>query len=87
MKTRYLENSKKSIGLLALMCVCYALIYMTKNCYTAAMASIVSAGIMTKSQTGLISAVFYLVYAPFQIDGHTPNWTTALIPHIIIIAT
>lgn len=80
MKTRYLENSKKSIGLLALMCVCYALIYMTKNCYTAAMASIVSAGIMTKSQTGLISAVFYLVYAPFQIVGGiaadklSPKW-------------
>ena len=80
MKTRYLESGKKSIGLLVLMCACYALIYMTKNCYTAAMASIVSAEIMTKSQTGLISAVFYLVYAPFQIiggiaaDRFSPKW-------------
>jgi len=29
----------------------------------------VDAGIMTKSQTGLIAACFYLVYAPFQIIG------------------
>ena len=42
---------------------------MTKNCYSAAMASIVNAGVMTKSQTGLIAAAFYLVYAPFQIVG------------------
>jgi OPA family glycerol-3-phosphate transporter-like MFS transporter len=33
------------------------------------MASIVDAGVMTKSQTGLIAAAFYLVYAPFQIVG------------------
>lgn len=84
MKTRYLDSGKKSIGLLILMAACYALIYMTKNCYTAAMASIVSAGIMTKSQTGLISAVFYLVYAPFQIVGGvaadklSPKWLITL---------
>lgn len=33
------------------------------------MASIVSQGIMTKSQTGLIAALFYLIYAPFQVIG------------------
>ncbi|MBR5144352.1 MAG: MFS transporter, partial [Clostridia bacterium] len=47
----------------------YALVYMTKNCYSAAMASIVAAGVMTKSQTGFIAAMFYLVYAPFQLIG------------------
>lgn len=66
---RSLKDSKKSIGLLLMLFVMYALIYMTKNCYSAAMASIVSQGIMTKSETGLIAAAFYIVYAPFQIVG------------------
>ena len=35
------------------------------NEWSEAMASIVDAGVMTKSQTGLIAAAFYLVYAPF----------------------
>lgn len=33
------------------------------------MASIVSEGVLTKLQTGLITAVFYLVYAPMQVVG------------------
>jgi len=64
-----LRNKKTSIILFLLVFISYALIYMTKNCYSAAMASIVDAGIMTKSETGLVAAVFYLVYAPFQIVG------------------
>ena len=47
----------------------YAMVYMTKNCFSAAMASIVVEGVMTKSQVGLITAVFYGVYAPLQIVG------------------
>ena len=66
---RSLKNERKSICLFLLIFVTYSLIYMTKNCYSAAMASIVSQGIMTKSETGLIAAVFYLIYAPFQIVG------------------
>ncbi len=69
MERKYLINHKKSACLFLLVFVSYALIYMTKNCYSAAMASIVDAGVMTKSQTGLIAAAFYLVYAPFQIVG------------------
>ena len=42
---------------------------MTKNCFSAAMASIVEANVMTKSETGLISSAFYVFYAPFQIIG------------------
>ena len=42
----------------------YAMVYMTKNCFSAAMASLVFEGVMTKSQVGLITAVFYGVYAP-----------------------
>ena len=69
MKTRSIRTTRKSLYLFAVIFIAYTLIYMTKNCFSAAMASIVSAGIMTKSETGLISALFYLVYAPAQILG------------------
>lgn len=69
LENRYLIDKKKSACLFLLVFISYALIYMTKNCYSAAMASIVSEGIMSKSETGLIAAMFYLVYAPFQIIG------------------
>lgn len=42
---------------------------MTKNCFNAALADIVNEGILTKSQTGSITAAFYIVYAPLQIVG------------------
>lgn len=69
MKRKSLISSRASLCLFLLAFISYALVYMTKNCYSAAMASIVNEGIMTKSQTGLIAAIFYLVYAPFQIVG------------------
>lgn len=69
MTVKYIENHRKSICLFLLVFISYALIYMTKNCYSAAMTAIVAEGIMTKSQTGFIAAMFYLVYAPFQIIG------------------
>ncbi len=47
----------------------YVMVYMTKNCFSAAMASILDAGVLSKSQTGLITAVFYLVYTPLQVVG------------------
>lgn len=55
--------------MVGLLFVLYATIYMSKNMFSAAMASIVEDGFMTKSQTGAISAVFWLVYAVFQIPG------------------
>lgn len=69
MNRKYIEDHKKSIYLFSLVFISYAIIYMTKNCYSAAMTSIVAEGIMTKSQTGFIAAMFYLIYAPFQIIG------------------
>lgn len=69
MKNKTLIDTRKSICLFLLVFISYALIYMTKNCYSAAMASIVDEGVMTKSETGLIAAMFYLIYAPFQIIG------------------
>ena len=79
MVRKSLRDGRKSLYLFVLAFVVYSLIYMTKNCYSAAMASIVDQGIMTKSETGLIAAAFYLVYAPFQIvggiaaDHHSPH--------------
>ena len=69
MKEKYLDSEDLSILLFLSLFVIYAVVYMTKNMFSAAMATIVEEGFMTKSQTGLINAVFWLVYAPFQILG------------------
>ena len=65
----HLENRKISRQFYLVLWIEYALIYMTKNCFNAAMASIVYEGVLTKSQTGLICAVFYVFYGPLQIVG------------------
>lgn len=69
MKNKYMENEHLSHVLFFSVAILYAIIYMTKNCYSAAMVRLVEEGILTKSQTGTISALFYLVYGPFQIVG------------------
>ena len=66
---KYLEDTKLSIALFLFLFLLYAIVYMTKTMFTSAMAIIVEEGFMTKSQTGLINAVFWLVYAPFQVVG------------------
>lgn len=65
----HLENKKVSKQFYLIIWIEYALIYMTKNCFSAAMASIVYEGVLTKTQTGLINAIFYVFYAPLQIVG------------------
>lgn len=65
----HLESKKVSRNFFWMLWIMYAAVYMTKNCYSAAMASIVNEGILTKTQTGLISAIFYGVYAPLQVLG------------------
>ncbi len=69
MRNRYLQNEYHSIWLFASLMVIYAIVYMTKNCYSAAMVLLVNDGVLSKSQTGVISAAFYIIYAPFQIIG------------------
>lgn len=69
MKNKYMENEHLSLMLFMVVAVIYCLIYMTKNCFSAAMVLLVSDGVLTKTQTGNISAMFYLIYAPFQIVG------------------
>jgi sugar phosphate permease len=65
----HLENKKVSRTFFWFLWVTYAVVCMTKNCYNGSLANIVSEGVLTKSQTGAITAMFYLVYTPFQILG------------------
>ena len=69
MNHMHFEDARRSRHFFWFIWVLYVLVYMTKNFFTAAMASVVSEGIMTKSQVGFIVAVFYIVYAPLQILG------------------
>ncbi len=65
----HLENKHLSRSFYWFLWIMYAFVYMTKSCFTASMASMVSEGILTKTQTGTINAAFYLVYGPLQILG------------------
>lgn len=65
----HLENKKVSIIFFWIIWLMYTVVYMTKNCYSAAMATIVNEGVLSKSQTGLLTAIFYSVYGPLQILG------------------
>lgn len=64
-----LTNKKISLLLFFLVWTTYVLIAMTRNAASAAIAAIVDEGAMTKSQAGLITAIFYLVYGILQIPG------------------
>ncbi len=68
-KQKYLESAKLSFILFVFLFLMYAVVYMTKSMFSSAMATIVEEGFMTKSQTGLINAAFWLVYAVFQVIG------------------
>ncbi len=65
----HLENKTLSRSCYWFIWVMYAFVYMTKCCYTAAMASMVSEGVLTKTQTGTITAAFYIIYGPLQLLG------------------
>ena len=69
LKKKTLESRKASLLLFFYLFVMYAIVYMTKSIFSSAMASIVEDGFMTKSQTGLINAAFWFVYAIFQFFG------------------
>ena len=68
-KNKYLESKSLSIYLFVFLFLMYAVVYMTKSMFSSALAIIVEEGVMTKSQTGLITAAFWFAYAPFQIVG------------------
>ncbi|MBQ3055461.1 MAG: MFS transporter [Oscillospiraceae bacterium] len=49
--------------------VSYTLIRMGKNAYSAAMAAMLQEGLLTKANSGLVNAGFYLLYGVAQIAG------------------
>lgn len=49
--------------------IMYAMVYMTKSCFSGALASIVAEGSLTLTETSIISAAFYIAYTPLQILG------------------
>ncbi len=65
----HLENKKISRHFFIFLFIMYSIVYMTKNCFSSALAAIVAEGAMTKSQAGIITAAFYVVYTPLQIVG------------------
>ena len=47
----------------------YALVYMTKNCFSGALSAIVAEGTLTLTEASWIIASFYIAYTPLQILG------------------
>ena len=69
MKSRIINNKHACVALLCTLVLAYSYICMSKNCFGASMVFIVDEGILTKFETGIITAVFYVVYAVLQIVG------------------
>ena len=69
LERKALTDSKSSWLLFTVIFLLWAILFMSKNCFSTAMAAIVSEGFMTKSQTGIITAAFWLIYAPGQVIG------------------
>ena len=65
----HLENQNLSRRFFVFLFLLYALVCMTKNCFSGALAAIVAEGSLTLSQTTFITAAFYIVYTPLQILG------------------
>ena len=65
----HIEDDKTSMLFFLFLALLYSVVAMTKNCFSSALAAIVSEGIMKKSQAGLITSSFYLFYGPLQIVG------------------
>ena len=69
MKTKNINSTGISILLLCSLMMAYTFMCMTRNCFSSAMVFIVDQGLLTKLQTSVITAVFYVVYAILQIVG------------------
>lgn len=69
MKIRTLNSRKASIIILLSLMISYTFLCMTRNCFSSAMVFIVDEGLLTKFQTGVISALFYVAYSIMQIFG------------------
>lgn len=68
MKTQQYLESKKYSALVFLACfIAYAASYVGRINYSAALPDILSEGLFTKSQAGIIGSAFFIVYGFFQI--------------------
>ena len=66
--TKYtLDNVKKSRLIVIALWIIYASAYFGRTCYSASIASIVSSGIYTKSEIGLVGTAFFVCYGAGQI--------------------
>lgn len=66
--TKYtLGNVKKSRLVVIALWIIYASAYFGRTCYSASIASIVSSGIYTKSEIGLVGTAFFICYGAGQI--------------------
>lgn len=61
------ESASQIIFIMAF--IVYSLISMTKNAYSASIASIIAEGTFTKSSAGIVNAGFYLLYGIGQLAG------------------
>lgn len=62
----HLENKRMGKFFFWFLWAMYVLVYMTKYCFSSALAPIVESGVLTKTQTGIIAASFHVIYAPLQ---------------------
>ena len=67
--TKYLEDKRASLILVIVCFITYAIIGLTRNAYSAAIAGIVSEGYFSKSQAGVIATSFNITYCLSQIVG------------------
>ena len=65
----HLENKRESRAFFVFLWIMYALVYMTKNCFSGALSAIVDEGSLSLTQATFISAAFYIAYTPLQILG------------------
>ena len=62
-----IESLKKSRIVVVVLWLIYASAYFGRTCYSAAIASIVSNGIYTKADIGIVGTVFFICYGVGQI--------------------
>lgn len=65
----YLKDEKTSHLLFIGVWIAYTVLCLTRNTYSTAIASIVDEGLFTKSDAGIINAVFYLIYGTALLVG------------------
>ena len=65
----HFENKKASRAFFVFIWIMYALVYMTKSCFSGALAIIKAEGALTLTQASWIISAFYIVYTPLQVVG------------------